>query len=149
LSTRVSTKGFPKSSEPEKAGRVRRVRREGSAESSIMEVPRMSTCRVLRESVRAVSMDGREFVLSYSFAVRDTDEGPRCLIQASLRERSELGLDKETGCSVEMSRIQPEVMRKIFEAITSAEDPVFPVHVPEIVHDQLSPDELLVVKDSL
>ena len=71
------------------------------------------------------------------------------MIQASLRERSELGLDKETGCSVEMSRIQPEVMRKIFEAITSAEDPVFPVHIPEIVHDQLSPDELLVVKDSL
>jgi hypothetical protein len=93
---------------------------------------------LLRQSTRSVSRDGREFVLCYNLTVRDTEQGPECCIQASLKEKSERGTERETGCSVEMSSLKPEATRKIFEIIAGAEDPVFPVHVPEIVRDQLS-----------
>ncbi len=108
----------------------------------------MSACRVLRESVRSVYRDGREFVLSYSLSVRDAQGGPECYIQASLRERGEQGAEKETGCSVDMSSLRPEATRRIFEVIAGAEDPVFPVHIPEIVRDQLSASGFVGVKSS-
>lgn len=98
----------------------------------------MSTSRVLLESVRSVSRDGREFVLFYSLAIRDTNRGPEPYIQASLKEKAGNGDHREAEYTVEMSLIEPEVMKRIFETIASARDPVFPVHVPEIVRDQLS-----------
>jgi hypothetical protein len=101
---------------------------------------------VLRESVRSLSREGREFVLHYSLALQDCEEGQQCRIQALLNERTPAGADRETGCSVEVSLIQPETGKRIFEMIAGAEDPVFPVHVPEIERDQLSAARMVAVK---
>ncbi len=108
----------------------------------------MAECRVLRESVRSLSRDGREFVLHYSLRTQDTEEGQQYCIQASLNERTGPGPDRETGCSIQLSHIQPDMGKKIFELIAGAEDPVFPVHVPEIVRDQLSVSRLVAVRQA-
>lgn len=105
----------------------------------------MAECRVLRESVRSLSRDGRKFVLHYSLKTQDTEEGQQYCIQACLNERTGPGEERETGCSVQLSHVQPDMGRKIFELIAGADDPVFPVHVPEIVSDQLSAARLVAV----
>lgn len=106
----------------------------------------MSRCHVLRESVRSLSRDGQEFVLSYALGVLETTDNSQCCIQASLKARDGLGRDSESGCTVAISHLQPELGRRIFELIAEAEDPVFPVHVPDIVRDQLSAAHLVSVE---
>lgn len=108
----------------------------------------MAEDRVLRESVRSLSREGREFVLRYSLAMQDTENGQQCCIQASVNERTNLGTDRQTGCRVEMSHVHPDMGKRIFEFIAGAEEPVFPVHVPEIVRDQLSVTWSVAVRPS-
>lgn len=107
----------------------------------------MGDCRFLRESVRSLRREGRDFVLRYSFTTEDRDGARQSRIQASLTETNG-PLDTTTGCSVELSHVQPDAARSIFEMIAGAEDPVFPVHVPEIVRDQLSAIRLVAVTSS-
>lgn len=106
----------------------------------------MKECHVVRESERSLERDGREFVIRYSFGTRQTGEGQQCCIEASLCERTETGAGTRTGCSVEMQHVHPDMVRGIFEMIAGAEDPVFPVHVPEIVRDQLAAAAMVAVR---
>jgi len=108
----------------------------------------MGECRLFRESVRSLRREGRDFVLRYSFTTEEKDGGQQCRIQASLTESGAPGADVAKGCSVEMSHVRPDTVRRIFEMIAGAEDPVFPVHVPEIVRDQLSAIQLVAVTSS-
>ena len=108
----------------------------------------MGERRLSRESVRSVRREGRDFLLRYSFTTEEKDGGQQCRIQASLTENNAPGDDTTTGCSVEMSHVQPDMVKRIFEVIAGAEDPVFPVHVPEIVRDQLSAIRLVAVTSS-
>ncbi len=108
----------------------------------------MNECGVVRESVRSLTRDDREFVLRYSMTTRESREGPQCYIEASVCETAGKGSSTRSGCRVEMSHVHVDVVRRIFELIAGAEDPVFPVHVPEIVLDQLSAAALVAVKMS-
>lgn len=105
----------------------------------------MGECRLFRESVRSLRREGRDFVLRYSFTTEEKDGGQQCRIQASLTESNVPEPNVTRGCSVEMSHVLPDTARRIFEMIAGAEDPVFPVHVPEIVSDQLSAIRLVAV----
>jgi len=98
----------------------------------------MGERRVVRESVRTLEKEGRQFVIRYSLETQKVECGEQCLIQASVSETTASGPGSTTGYSVETSFVQPEAVRRIFEMIATAEDPVFPVHVPEIIRDQLA-----------
>ena len=108
----------------------------------------MQDCFVSNERIRSLQIEGRDLVLRYSYVTEDRDGGPRCRIDASLTERSSDGTDSTTGYCVEMSHVQPDAVKRIFEMIVLAEDPVFPVHVPEIVRDQLSAIRMVAVTSS-
>ena len=105
----------------------------------------MGERRVVRESVRTLERDGRQFVIRYSLATQKVEDGEHCLIQASVSETSASASDSTTGYCVETSFVQPEAVRRIFDMIAEAEDPVFPVHVPEIIRDQLSVMSMVAV----
>jgi len=91
---------------------------------------------MVRESVRSLQREGREFVLHYTFTTEETEEGQRCRIQASLSEKVTGGAPR-SNCSVELPYLDLDAGRKLFEMIAGAEDPVFPVHVADIVRDHL------------
>ncbi|MGE5580753.1 MAG: hypothetical protein ACM3WU_12050 [Bacillota bacterium] len=100
---------------------------------------------MVRESVRTLEREGRQFVIRYSLATHETEDGEQCLIQASVSETNASGADSTTGYSVETSFVQPETVKRIFEMIAGAEDPVFPIHVPEIIRDQLAAMSMVAV----
>lgn len=108
----------------------------------------MDDCSIPSERIRSLQVEGRDLVLRYSYVAEETDGGPRCRIEASLTETSGDRTGSTTGCCVEMSHVQPDAVKRIFEMIVLAEDPVFPVHVPEIVRDQLSAIRMVAVTSS-
>lgn len=108
----------------------------------------MEDCFVSSERTRSLQIEGRDLVLRYSYVTVDRDGGPMCRIDASLTERSGDGTGSTTSYRVEMSHVQPDAVKRIFEMIVMAEDPVFPVHVPEIVRDQLSAIRMVAVTSS-
>ena len=88
-----------------------------------------------KEASRSFVGDGREFTLNYQLSSL-TQEGKR-LITALSVEKSPTSKNSETSCSVQISNLSPETTLKLFLLITGAQDPVFPVHLPDIVRDQI------------
>jgi len=93
---------------------------------------------ILKERVRTFSKEGREFVVSYQLGTRINRETACYLIRAYLKEKSARGQEKETGSFVELPYPYGQISERIFDLISNASDPVFPVHLPEIVRDELS-----------
>lgn len=102
--------------------------------------------RILRECTRSFSREGREFTASYFLGEESDAEGKRCFIRAALRETNEEGTDIVTSTAVDLLYLRTDIGKRIFEVIAGAEDPVFPVHVPDIVRDQISATALIEVK---
>ncbi len=96
----------------------------------------MSTKAVLKERIREYYQDGRTFVIRYELeSLNDTES---YLIRAHLTEERTNGNGPETVSSVELVYPYRELGEHLFDLIQNASDPVFPVHLPEIVRDQIS-----------
>jgi len=106
------------------------------------------TDRILREHHRSVSADGRDFSLSYTLTLTESHEGQSCTIAVSLRERDRQGNERESSCTVELAHIRLEAASLLFEKISGPLEPLFPVHLPDVVRDLLSPDELMRVAET-
>ena len=105
----------------------------------------MVTDRVLREHHRSVLADGRDFLLTYTLALSESEKGPFCSIAVLLRERDRQGNEREASCTVELTYIRLDAATLLFEKISGAFEPLFPAHLPDVVRDQLCPEELLRV----
>lgn len=106
----------------------------------------MPNDRIIRECTRSFAREGREFTATYLLGEGDDLQGKRFFIRAELKETADDGTVKESRADVDLVCLSPEIGRRIFETIASAEDPVFPVHVPDIVRDQLSATALMEVR---
>ncbi len=96
----------------------------------------MTITTLYKECTRKYCKDGREFIIHYEFVpFVDSDT---YLIKAQLEE-----LQTGDKCTTAVSCIElvcpyPELSQKLFDFINDAQEPIFPVHLPEIIHDQIS-----------
>lgn len=92
-----------------------------------------------KETSRFFAEDGREFSLSYrlSSLTPGDSQGKTLLITALSVETSQTQKNSEASCSVQISNLSPEAILHLFMLIADAEDPVFPVHLPDIVRDHI------------
>ncbi|HHX28947.1 MAG TPA: hypothetical protein GX716_08090 [Firmicutes bacterium] len=107
----------------------------------------MFDVHVIKEATRTFSMEGRQFTASYLLGEERDAEGQRCVIRAVLREAGNAGSHKESTASVQLIYLHPDIGRRIFEVIAGAEEPVFPVHLPDIVRDQIAATSLIEVTE--
>jgi hypothetical protein len=101
--------------------------------------------KTIKECTRSFRVEGREFTASYLLREEPGAGGERCVIRAILRETDKTGRGKESSASVELVYLHPDLGMRIFEAIAGAKDPVFPVHLPDIVRDQIAASSLIEV----
>ncbi|HHW18336.1 MAG TPA: hypothetical protein GXX30_05490 [Firmicutes bacterium] len=91
----------------------------------------------IKKSTRNFWKDGREFLVSYELKTHESSGTSGYLIRAHLKEKSPEGKEKETGSCVELLYLYQEVSERIFNLIANAEEPVFPIHLPDIVRDEI------------
>lgn len=96
----------------------------------------MTRTVVCKKSVRKHCQDGREFMIHYEFESHTNPESYS--IRAHLKEIQEDGQHIETSSSIELLCPYPELGEKLFDLIENASEPVFPIHLQEIVQDQIS-----------
>ncbi len=96
----------------------------------------MTRTTVSKESIRNYCQDGREFEIRYELESHTNPE--TFLIRAHLKEIHEDGKSTQTSSSIELLCPYPELSEKLFDFIRNASDPIFPIHLPEIVQDQIS-----------
>lgn len=94
---------------------------------------------VLKQLTRSFAEGSREFVFRYELAVRLADDpvAKRYVFRAVVTERNSAH-PSEYRCEVEIPRGLENDRERLFDAIARAESPVFPVHVPDIVRDELA-----------
>lgn len=104
-----------------------------------------TTTTVIKQVSRSFTEEGRDFTVTYQLGSKTmgTYEKPnesyaKTFISASLVEKHNLDTCKETQCNLDFSHLDEKTGLHLFEKIAKAEDPVMPVHLPEIVRDQLS-----------
>jgi hypothetical protein len=99
----------------------------------------VSINNTVREASRSLVEGEREFVLHYRLTVQITDDGrdERHSITALSMENTKASTVNESACSVHIMNLSAETSRKLFELITAAQSPVFPVHLPDILRDQI------------
>ena len=102
--------------------------------------------RIIRECTKSFGAEGREFTVTYILSEEDTNGHKRFVIRAVLREASDTGSGIESSASVELIYLHPDIGRRIFETVAGAEDPVFPVHLGDIVRDQIAATSLIEVR---
>lgn len=91
----------------------------------------------VKKSTRNYCQDGREFVIHYEFEASAVQE--TCLIRAHLEEIQPAGKSTHAASiSVEVVCPYRELGERLFDLINNASDPVFPVHLPEILRDHIS-----------
>ena len=100
----------------------------------------MRKTELLKEHTRSFIRDGREFVINYQLEKRDVSANcnQAYIIIATLTEKFPCGTTVESGTTVELMYMYPEITERIFDTVTNATEPVLPVHVPDIVRDELS-----------
>lgn len=100
----------------------------------------MPETRIICETKRSISLQERQYELTYTLGVcRDSNATEHFIISASLKSLGLAAEDPvEKSCTVDLLYVYPEVSKRIFDLIASAREPVFPVHVPEIVRDQIA-----------
>lgn len=99
--------------------------------------------RIIRECTRSFAREGREFTTSYLLGEHDGSQGKRFFIRAALKESGGRGAEKESSTVVDLVYLAPDIGRRIYELIAGAEDPVFPVHIPDIIRDQIAATALI------
>ena len=104
--------------------------------------------RIIRECTKSFEVEGREFTVKYVLCEEDSNGHKRFVIRAVLKETSNAGSGIESSASVELIYLHPEIGRRIFDTIAGAEDPVFPVHLEDIVRDQIAATSLIEVRQS-
>lgn len=95
---------------------------------------------LVKELTRSVKESSREFILRYELAVRDALDGPhdrRYILRARVMEATS-ECPSESGCELVLPASSEGKSEKLFDMIAGAESPVFPVHVPDIVRDELA-----------
>ncbi|MBE3519878.1 MAG: hypothetical protein IMW97_06205 [Firmicutes bacterium] len=95
---------------------------------------------LVKELTRSVRENSREFVLRYELAVRDGVGGPddrKYILRARVTEATS-EYPSESGCELVLPAASEKRGEELFDMIACAESPVFPVHVPEIVRDELA-----------
>ncbi len=97
----------------------------------------MAESNLIKKSSRKYENEGREFTVTYELREHVGVQGSEHLIRVSLVEGDGNGDRKKTGCSVELTYLRPELGFRLFEIISGATEPVFPVHVSDIVRDQI------------
>ncbi len=99
---------------------------------------------VIREVTRSFSEEGREFTVVYQLGtqrnhgLRLNPDESKCFIRASSVEKDCAGSDKTSGYNIDFLYLDPKTGLRLFDMIAGAESPVMPVHLPEIVRDELS-----------
>ncbi|HHY75374.1 MAG TPA: hypothetical protein GX500_01165 [Firmicutes bacterium] len=102
--------------------------------------------RIIEECTRSFEVEGRNFTVKYFFCEEDAGGHSRFVIRAVLKESRDAGPETESRASVELTYIHPEVGRRIFDTLKRAEDPVFPVHLGDVVRDQIAATSLVEVR---
>lgn len=95
---------------------------------------------LVKELTRSIKESSREFILRYELAVRDAPDGShnrRYIFRAKVTEATS-ECPSESGCELVLPATSEGKGEKLFDMIAGAESPVFPVHVPEIVRDELA-----------
>lgn len=99
----------------------------------------MSISNTVKEASRSLVEGEREFVLNYRLTSQRTDDGryEKHSITALSVEKSKASTGTKSACSVHIMNLSTETSRKLFELIAQAQSPVFPVHLPDILGDQI------------
>ena len=103
------------------------------------------TTTIIKQISRSFTEEGRDFTVTYQLGSKQTDTCAtpktvcaKTFISASLVEQRDLDSYKETQYNLDFLHLDEDTSLHLFEVIAQAEDPVLPVHLPEIVRDQLS-----------
>lgn len=95
------------------------------------------TKTTVKRTTRSCCHEGRKFVIRY-----ELEPLPACeayLIRASLEEMGSDGKGLHAlPSTVEVMCPYRNLGEKLFELISNTPDPVFPVHLPEILRDQIA-----------
>ncbi len=94
----------------------------------------------IKRTCRDYEKDGRKFTITYELQEREEPRGPAHLIRVSLVEKEGPEEQIVTGCNVELFYLRPEIGLKLNDIISGAKEPVFPVHVADIVRDKMIDD---------
>jgi hypothetical protein len=89
--------------------------------------------RIIKQHTRTVKCEDREFHLDYCLG--ESEQTSQYYITALLKTKMESGLTDESTSSVTVPCRQ--FGEKMFHIISVVSDPVFPVHLPEVVRDQV------------
>ncbi len=96
----------------------------------------MTKPAVSKENIRKHLQDGREFVLRYEFEPQANPE--TYLIRAHLGEIQGENRRLEPTSFIELRCPYKDLSEKLYDFISDAREPVFPIHLPDIVRDQIS-----------
>gem|GEM_PF-653351 len=94
---------------------------------------KVSQAHQIQRMTREHFQDGRHFLIDYEFC--SNDDPKICSIKATLMEKSEDDVAYERVSCVEISHLNYQLIERIFCHIENAADPVFPVHIPDIIKD--------------
>jgi len=95
---------------------------------------------LVKELTRSFKESSREFILRYELAVKDAPgESPdrRYILRARATEAT-AEYPSESCCELILPATPEGKGEELFDVIAGAESPVFPVHLPEIVRDELA-----------
>lgn len=98
----------------------------------------MKDLTILKERTRRFSVEGREFIVHYQYVKEPQKDESDCVIRACLKVKADSGQEEETVTSIKLSYQCGKIGERIFDLIANAPDPVLPVHLPDIVRDEMS-----------
>ncbi|MGI6662210.1 MAG: hypothetical protein ACOX4B_01835 [Bacillota bacterium] len=104
--------------------------------------------RIIKECTKTFGVEDRYFTVKYVFCEEDVGRHKRFVIRAVLKEAGHAGSETESSASAELIYLHPEIGRRIFDTIAGAKDPVFPVHLEDIIRDQIAATSLMEVRQS-
>ncbi len=103
------------------------------------------TTTIIKQVSRSFTEEGRDFTVTYQLGSKDRDTytdlypcAGKTFLRAFLVEKHNPDSHKETQCNLDFLHLDENTGMHLFEIIARAEEPVMPVHLPEIVRDQLS-----------
>ena len=95
----------------------------------------MFATSILKESTKQYRHDGRTFLIRYRL---ESIQPESYLLRGYLKEELPEVNSPEAIYTVELEYPYRELGERLFDFIQNASDPLFPVHLQEIVHDQIS-----------
>ncbi|MDI3298778.1 MAG: hypothetical protein QJR08_06380 [Bacillota bacterium] len=123
---------------------------EGSGPGSANETSLELSIRIIADRARLLTLEGRRLHLHYALArLSQPGTGPeRYFVGALMWSRPaahghHMLEQPEQATWSDAFVLEPAAARALFDFLAGAQDPVLPVHVPDVVADVLSDDELL------